>query len=115
DQVKLVSYDYYYFRKVYGKRFVAEENGRMVATMSAFIDNYYNDFHNTKAGFVGFFEALPFKEEAVGGLFAAAEEFLAKEGVRQIIGPVNGIFGLFGGGLLSSNYGKVPSFLQVYT
>jgi len=115
DQVKLVSYDYFYFRKVYGKRFVAEENGRIVATMSAFIDNYYNNFHNTKVGFIGFFEALPFKEEAVRLLFAEAEEFLKKEGMREIIGPVNGIFGLFGGGLLSSNYGKVPSFLQVYT
>ena len=115
DQVKLVSYDYYYFRKVYGKRFVAEENGRIVATVSAFIDNYYNDFHNVKNGFLGFFEALPFKEEAVSLLFEEAEEFLKKEGMKQITGPANGIFGLFGGGLLSSNYGKVPSFLQVYT
>lgn len=115
DQVKLISNDYFYFRKVYGKRFVAEENGEIVATVSAFIDNYYNRYHDTSAGFLGFFEALPEKEEAVGLLLRKAEEFLTGEGCREVVGPVNGVFGLFGGGLLSSNYGKIPSFLQVYT
>ncbi|KAB2833018.1 MAG: aminotransferase class I/II-fold pyridoxal phosphate-dependent enzyme, partial [Candidatus Dadabacteria bacterium] len=105
DQVKLISNDYFYFRKVYGKRFVAEENGEIVATVSAFIDNYYNRYHDTSAGFLGFFEALPDKEEAVGLLLGKAEEFLTGEGCREILGPVNGVFGLFGGGLLSSNYG----------
>lgn len=115
DQVKLISNDYFYFRKVYGKRFVAEENGEIVGTVSAFIDNYYNRFHDTSAGFLGFFEALPGKEEAAGLLLGKAEEFLVNEGCKEILGPVNGVFGIFGGGLLSSNYGKIPSFLQVYT
>lgn len=115
DHVKLISNDYFYFRKVYGKRFVVEERGEIVGTVSAFIDNYYNRYHDTNVGFLGFFEALPDKDEAVGLLLARAEEFLVSEGCAEIQGPVNGIFGLFGGGLLSSNYGKIPSFLQVYT
>jgi len=115
DHVKLISNDYFYFRKVYGKRFVVEERGEIVGTVSAFIDNYYNRYHDTNVGFLGFFEALPDKAEAVGLLLKKAEEFLVSEGCAEIQGPANGIFGLFGGGLLSSNYGKIPSFLQVYT
>src|SRR3990167_6560062 len=115
DHVKLISNDYFYFRKVYGKRFVVEERGEIVGTVSAFIDNYYNLYHDTNVGFLGFFEALPDKDEAVGLLLAKAGEFLVREGCTEIQGPANGIFGLFGGGLLSSNYGKIPSFLQVYT
>jgi glycine C-acetyltransferase len=75
DHVKLISNDYFYFRKVYGKRFVAEENGEIVGTVSAFVDHYYNRYHDTNAGFLGFFEALPDKEEAVGLMLARAEEF----------------------------------------
>ena len=115
DHVKLISNDYFYFRKVYGKRFVVEENGEIIGTVSAFIDNYYNRYHDTKVGFLGFFEALPDKEEAMSLLLDRAEEFLVREGCTELQGPVNGIFGIFGGGLLSSNYGKIPSFLQVYT
>ena len=115
DQVKLVSNDYFYFRKVYGKRFVVEEKGEIAGTVSAFIDNYYNRYHDTNAGFLGFFEALPEKQEAVGLMLKKAEDFLTSNGCTELQGPVNGIFGLFGGGLLSSNYGKIPSFLQVYT
>jgi len=115
DHVKLISYDYHYFRKVYGKRFVVEEDGEIVGTVSAFIDSYYNNYHNTRAGFLGFFEALFGKEHAVAKLLQQAEQFLVREGAETILGPVNGIFGLFGGGLLSSNYGKTPSFLQIYS
>lgn len=115
DHVKLVSNDYHYFRKVYGKRFVVEENGEIIGTVSAFIDNYYNRYHDTNTGFLGFFEALPEKQEAVGLMLKKAEDFLTSEGCTELQGPANGIFGLFGGGLLSSNYGKIPSFLQVYT
>jgi glycine C-acetyltransferase len=115
DQVKLISNDYHYFRKVYSKRFVVEEAGEMVGTVSAFIDNYYNSYHNTRVGFLGFFEALPGKEESVEMLLQKAEEFLLSEGAETIIGPVNGIFCLFGGGLLSSNFEMTPTFLQTYT
>lgn len=115
DHVKLISNDYFYFRKVYGKRFVVEENGEIIGTVSAFIDNYFNRYHNTNAGFLGFFEAMPDKEDAIGLLLEKAGDFLRQEGCREIQGPVNGIFGLFGGGLLSSTFEKMPSFLQTYT
>lgn len=115
DQVKLISGDYYYFRKVYTKRFVVEEQGKIVATASAFVDNYHNRYRNLNVGFIGFFEALPDKHEAVKLLFDTATEFLKSEGCTEIQGPVNGILGLFGGGLLSSNFGRTPTFLQVYT
>ncbi len=115
DHVKLISNDYFYFRKVYGKRFVVEEKGDIIGTVSALIDNYYNRYHNTNVGFLGFFEAMPEREDAIALLFEKATDFLRQEGCHDILGPVNGIFGLFGGGLLSSNYGKTPSFLQVYT
>ena len=115
DQTKLISNNYYYSRKVYGKRFVVEEDGKMVATVSAYVDKYYNRYQGTRSGFLGFFEALPDKDVAVELMLGMASEFLDSEGCEEIIGPVNGLLGLFGGGLLSSNYGGIPSFLQVYT
>lgn len=115
DQVKLISCDYFYFRKVNSKRFVVEENGEIVGTVSSFVDHYFNRYHNKNVGFIGFFEALPDREEAVQHLFDKAIEFLKLEGCQEVWGPVNGIFGLFGGGLLSSGFEKTPSFLQIYT
>ncbi len=115
DQIKLISNKYYYQRKVYGKRFIVEEDGKLVGTVSAFVDKYFNRYHNTKTGFVGFFEALPDKSVAVELLLGKASEFLDSEGCKEVRGPVNGLFGLFGGGFLASNYGGIPSFLQIYT
>jgi glycine C-acetyltransferase len=115
DQVRLISGDYFYFRKVSGKRFVVEEGGEIVGTVSAFVDSYFNRYHNRNVGFLGFFEALPNRAKAVELLLGSAMEFLELEGSKEIWAPVNGIFGLFGGGLLSSGFEKTPSFLQVYT
>jgi glycine C-acetyltransferase len=115
NQVKLISGDYFYFRKVSGKRFVVEEKGEIVGTVSAFVDNYFNRYHNKNVGFLGFFEALPYKQGAIELLLGKATEFLELEGCKEIRAPINGIFGLFGGGLLSSGFEKTPSFLQVYT
>jgi glycine C-acetyltransferase len=115
DQTKLISNQYYYSRKIYGKRFIVEEDGELVGTVSAFVDRYYNRYHNTNIGFLGFFEALPDKSVAIELLLGKASEFLDSEGCEEVRGPVNGFFGLFGGGLLNSNYGGIPSFLQVYT
>lgn len=115
DQTKLISNEYYYSRKVYGKRFIVEEDGKLVGTVSAFVDRYFNRYHNTKTGFLGFFEALPDKSVAIELLLGKASEFLDSEGCSEVRGPVNGLFGLFGGGFLASNYGGIPSFLQIYT
>lgn len=115
DQVKLISGDYLYSKKVRSKRFLVERNGNTVGTISAFADNYFNRYHGKNVGFLGFFESLPDREEAVGLLLDKATEFLEQEGCKEIWAPVNGIFGLFGGGLLSSGFEKTPSFLQIYT
>lgn len=115
DQVKLISGDYLYFRKVRNKRFVVEENKEIVGTVSALVDDYFNQYHNKSVGFLGFFEALSDKEESIKLLFDKALEFLEQEGCKEVWAPINGIFGLFGGGLLSAGFEKTPSFLQVYT
>lgn len=115
DQVKLISGDYLYFRDTRIKRFVVEGNGNIVGTISGFVDDYFNRCHNTNIGFLGFFEALPNRENAVELLFDKATQFLEREGCKETWAPINGIFGLFGGGLLSSGFEKTPSFLQIYT
>jgi len=115
DQTKLIRNEYYYSRKVYGKRFIVEEDGKLVGTVSAYVDKYFNRYHNTKTGFLGFFEALPDENVAIELLLGKACEFLDSEDCEEVRGPVNGLFGLFGGGFLASNYGGIPSFLQIYT
>jgi hypothetical protein len=107
DHVKLISNDYFYFRKVYGKRFVVEERGEIVGTVSAFIDNYYNRYHDTNVGFLGFFEALLTKKRSAFSL--PSEEFL--RGVE-----IQGRTGYWpSAGPALEQLRKIPSFLQVYT
>ena len=115
DHVSLLSGQLYYFRKVRMKRYIAEEQGEIVATVSAYVDSFFNRYHNKRVGFLGFFEALPHRDVAVGDLFREAIGFLKDEGCEEVIGPTNGIFGLFGGGLLSEGFEKEPSFIQIYT
>lgn len=70
--------------------FAAKEEGRIVATLAAFSDRLYQEHWNEKAGFLGFFEALPGKREAVQALFQAGEDYLRELGLEKAYAPFNG-------------------------
>lgn len=116
QRVNLISGDYLYLkRNVKSKRFIVRENGKMVGTVSALVDERFLTFWNQKVGFLGFFEALPGCDAAIGFLVSTALEFLKSEGMEEVWAPINIPFVFYGGGLLSGGFDEPPSFLQPYT
>ncbi|MGH7901543.1 MAG: GNAT family N-acetyltransferase, partial [Thermodesulfobacteriota bacterium] len=114
EQTRLISGEYFYFRKITNKRFIVRDSGDIVGTISAFVDKYFNLLYNKRVGYLGFFEALPNREKAINLLINKAIEFLKRENCKEVWAPINGIFELIGGGTLSDGFEKEPSFLQVY-
>ncbi|HSE84258.1 MAG TPA: aminotransferase class I/II-fold pyridoxal phosphate-dependent enzyme, partial [Thermodesulfobacteriota bacterium] len=115
DRINLLCGDYVYFRNnVKTKRFIAKENGKLVGAVSAFVDERFLRCWNQKVGFLGFFEALPGRDIAVGSLLDSAVDFLKSEGMEEVWAPINIPFPFYGGGLLSGGFDSVPTFLQPY-
>jgi len=68
--------------------FLAERAGQIVGRICATIDQNYNDYHQTRIGFFGFFECENNLNTAQT-LFAAVRNFLAAAGMKLIYGPAN--------------------------
>ncbi len=117
DRVKLLSGDHhtYFKRNIRSKRFIATENGNIVATLSAFVDKRHNSYWDEKVGFLGYFEAMPHSDNAVAALVNSAHEYLAKEGMEEVVAPVQVPLVFYGGGLINDSNNVTPSFLQPYT
>lgn len=62
--------------------FWAERGGRVVATLTAVVDELYNRHWKEQQGHLVFFEALPECDAEVEGLFRAACEWLRGQGCR---------------------------------
>src|SRR6476469_4150919 len=68
--------------------FLARRGGQVVGRIAAVDDPRYNEFHGTKLGFFGMFEAI--NDPGVArGLFDAAATWLKARGFAQMLGPVN--------------------------
>lgn len=115
DRINLLCGEYIYFRNnVKTKRFIVKENGKLVGAVSAFVDEHFLRYWNQKVGFLGFFEALPGRDIAVGSLIDTALDFLKSQGMEEVWAPINIPFPFYGGGLLSGGFDRTPSFLQPY-
>lgn len=68
--------------------FLAEEEGQPAGRIAAIVDHRYNEHHNTKTGFFGFFEST--NSQAVTNLlFRVAEDWLREQGMKDLLGPAN--------------------------
>lgn len=68
--------------------FLAEEEGQPAGRIAAIIDHRYNEHHDTKTGFFGFFEST--NSQAVANLlFRVAEDWLREQGMKDLLGPAN--------------------------
>lgn len=67
--------------------FLARQNGEVVGTIGAFSNHLYNEIHNDKSGFFGFFEVLDDPDTAVA-LLRTAEDWAKEAGHDQILGPM---------------------------
>lgn len=67
--------------------FLARQNGEVVGTIGAFSNRLYNEIHNDKSGFFGFFEVLDDPDTAAA-LLRTAEDWAREAGHDQILGPM---------------------------
>ncbi|MEW5737562.1 MAG: GNAT family N-acetyltransferase [Myxococcota bacterium] len=92
--------------------FLARRGGKIVGRIAAIEDPRYNEFHETKTGWFGFFECI----EDVGvakALFEAAEAWVKARGLATIMGPAsfssNGEWAF-----LAEGFDKPPAIMMPY-
>jgi hypothetical protein len=68
--------------------YLAYKNGKAVGRIAAIVNDLHNEYHNEKVGFFGFFDCIDDFETA-SALLSAAENFVRKEGMQIIRGPMN--------------------------
>ncbi len=68
--------------------FLAEQNGEICGRIAAIQDQRYNEHHDNKTGFFGFFECI--NDQSVANLlFKVAADWLRERGHTDIMGPSN--------------------------
>ncbi|MDZ7756696.1 hypothetical protein [Rhodohalobacter sp.] len=92
--------------------FNAEHEGKPAGRLAAIIDHRYNDFHNAKTGFFGFFECID-RQSTTDLLFRVAEDWLRDRGMTDVLGPANPSM-MDEIGILVEGFDKYPSILMPY-
>lgn len=80
-----------YFRGARAAYFLARRRGEVVGRIAAVNDGRYNQFHGTMVAFFGMFESQN-DPGLAAALFKAAAEWARREGLRQMLGPLNFCF-----------------------
>lgn len=92
--------------------FLAERNGKTIGRIAAIDNQAYNEYHNTKTGFFGFFECVNDKEVA-SLLFRVAKDWLRNRDLNSVIGPANpGMMDVVG--TLIDGFDRLPVLLYPY-
>lgn len=68
--------------------YVAEQNGKVLGRIAAFVNYKHNEFWDDNVGFFGFFECIN-DQEVANGLFTNACNWLKSENRSHIRGPFN--------------------------
>jgi len=92
--------------------FLALRGSEVVGRIAAIVDDHYNDYQQEKMGIWGFFECQR-DPEAAGALFAAATDWVRKQGMEFIRGPLNPSLN-YEAGLLVHGFESRPTFLMTY-
>lgn len=92
--------------------FLATQNGSACGRIAAIEDRRYNQHHNSKTGFFGFFECID-DETVANLLIKVATGWLKDRGLTEILGPANpGMMDEVG--ILVEGFEKYPSILMPY-
>ncbi|HEX6961867.1 MAG TPA: N-acetyltransferase [Lacipirellula sp.] len=94
------------------RNFLALRDGQPVGRISAIINHAHNRWYQEKRGFFGFFESID--DQAVAtGLFDAALDYFAANGIEAVRGPVNPSLN-YEVGLLIDGFDDPPWFMMTY-
>jgi GNAT superfamily N-acetyltransferase len=101
-----------FFREARGAYFLVRRQGLVVGRIAAIVDARSNRFHGTSSGTFGLFECE--NDPGVAAhLFEAAMQWLKREGVTQLMGPLNLAFH-HEAGLLVEGFEEIPSMMMSY-
>lgn len=92
--------------------FLAEQDGEICGRIAAIQDRRYNEHHNTKTGFFGFFECID-DQSVADLLFKVASDWLRQRGHTDVLGPANPSM-MDEIGVLVDGFEYDPSFLMPY-
>jgi len=92
--------------------FLAEQDGEPCGRIAAIQDRRYNEHHNNKTGFFGFFECI--NDQSVANLlFKVAGDWLKQRGHTDVLGPANPSM-MDEIGILIDGFEYDPSFMMPY-
>jgi len=113
EQNKLLNTDKNpFFENAEIELFLAYHNDKPAGRIAAIIDHRYNDFHDSKTGFFGFFECIDHQPTA-NLMFRVAADWLRNKGMVDVLGPANpGMMDEIG--ILVEGFEKYPSILMPY-
>src|SRR5690625_1094533 len=101
-----------FFRNAEIALFLLKRDGVIVGRIAAIIDHRYNDFHNTRTGFFGFYECEDHQESS-DRLFHAVETWLKEKGMEKVLGPSKpGMMDEIG--ILVEGFDRYPAILMPY-
>lgn len=92
--------------------FLAYREDIVIGRIAVILNNNYNDFHNTKVGFFGFFDAID-DYDVFESLLNKASSLLMSKGCTSIIGPTN-LTTNDTAGLLIHGYSRPPVIEMTY-
>jgi GNAT superfamily N-acetyltransferase len=92
--------------------FLAEQNGEVCGRIAAIQDRRYNEHHNNKTGFFGFFECID-DQSVANLLFKVAEDWLKERGHTDVLGPANPSM-MDEVGILVDGFEYKPSIMMPY-
>ncbi len=95
--------------------YLALRDGEVVGRIAAVVNHVYNDFHETKTGFVGLFESID-DDGVAGSLLETAADWLAEQGMTEAIGPFNLSTNdeLYSPGILLDGFDRPPVLLMAH-
>ncbi|NIW43423.1 MAG: GNAT family N-acetyltransferase, partial [candidate division Zixibacteria bacterium] len=82
--------------------FVVENAGEVAARICVMENTRYNDYHNEKAAFIGYFDVIEDKE-AARQILSQVDEWANQRGLETIYGP-KGMLGAAAGGVLVGGF-----------
>ncbi len=92
--------------------FIALKNGEIIGRIAAIKNDLYNEVHQDKTGFFGYFECID-DQEVANKLFDTAKEWLTSKGLNIMHGPASPSSN-HDYGLLVEGFDDPPRFMMTY-
>jgi hypothetical protein len=115
DVRKVLSPDHPFHEHARVQCFLARRGGEPVGRIAAVVNDQYNQFHETRTGFIGLFEAID-DADVARDLLRTAGDWLAEQGMARAIGPFNLSTNdeLYSPGILLANFGRAQVLMMAH-